>query len=150
MRSAELTLGRRFVVVLDPGEEMLSALAGWAAQHEVASATVDMFFGAFRGVGLIATHEPVADPEPPLPARVDVAYVEGVGAGSIATVDGAPVAHLHIAAGAKDAGGAAYAGHVLHAETHYTVEVVVQEVLAPSFAPEPSAEFGIPCMHFRD
>ena len=148
MRSAHLTTGRRFLIVLDPGEELLATVSSWAAENGVTSATIDMFFGAFRRIGLIAGHEPVDDPEPPLPASVEVTYLEGVGAGSISTTDGVPRAHLHIAAGVKSAAGAAYAGHVLYAETHYTVELVVQEILEPTFAPQLSAEFGIPCMHF--
>ncbi|MCX6502848.1 MAG: DNA-binding protein [Microbacterium sp.] len=148
MRSAALTTGRRFLVVLDPGEDLLETVSSWAVAHGVTSATIDMFFGAFRRVGLIAADGPIEDPEAPLPASVDVTYLEGVGAGSISTVDGIPRAHLHVAAGVKAEAGAAYAGHVLYAETHYTVELVVQEILAPTFAPRLSPEFGIPCMHF--
>jgi predicted DNA-binding protein with PD1-like motif len=136
MRSAELTLGRRFVVVLEPGEEVLSTLADWCAREGVAQGTLELF-GAFRSLRLIAAHEPVADHEPPLAQSVEVAYLEGSGSGSISTRDGAPRVHLHLAAGAKAEGGAAYAGHVLAAEVHYTAEAVVTEVLSPRFAPAP-------------
>lgn len=112
MRSAALTTGRRFLVVLDPGEDLLETVSSWAVANGIISATIDMFFGAFRRVGLIAADGPIEDPEAPLPASVDVTYLEGVGAGSISTVDGIPRAHLHVAAGVKAEAGAPYAGHV--------------------------------------
>jgi predicted DNA-binding protein with PD1-like motif len=150
VRSAELQLGRRFLVVLDSGEEIVAALAAWADENAVAQATVDLFFGAFRSIRLIAAHEPAADPEPPLPAEVEVRYLEGVGSGSISRgADDATRVHLHVAAGAKDEAGLGYAGHVIAAETHYTVEVVVQEVLAPALqsVSDPRA-FGLPTLQF--
>ncbi len=150
MREAVIATGRRWMLVLEPGEEMLSSVTAWAERIGVTAATVDMFFGALRSVRLIATTEPVDDPEPPLPEEVEVAYLEGIGAGSIVTVDGHPRVHLHVAAGAKAQGGVAYAGHVLSAETHYTMEMVVQEIVSPQLRLEPSAEFGIGCVHFEE
>jgi predicted DNA-binding protein with PD1-like motif len=136
------------MLVLEPGEEVLATVTRWAEREGVTSATVDMFFGALRSARLIATNGEMADPEPPLPDQVELAYLEGVGAGSIGTVDGRTVVHLHLAAGAKGEAGAAYAGHLLAAETHYTLEMVVQEVLDPVFRLEPDAVFGINCLHF--
>jgi len=54
-----------------------------------------------------------------------------------------------VAAGVKSAAGAAYAGHVLAAEAHYTVEAVVTEVVAPRFVlrPDPRAH-GLDCLDF--
>ena len=150
MRATNVTLGRRWMLVLEPGEEVLATVTQWAEREGVTSATVDMFFGALRSARLIATNGEMVDPEPPLPDQVDVTYLEGVGAGSIGTVDGRTVVHLHLAAGAKGEGGAAYAGHLLAAETHYTLEMVVQEVLDPVFRLEPDAAFGINCLHFDE
>ncbi|MDF2991130.1 MAG: hypothetical protein K0S37_1644 [Microbacterium sp.] len=151
MRSAELSLGRRFLVVLDPGEELISTLSRWAEENGIRSATVDQFFGAFRSIRLIAGDEPTHDPEPPLPTEVELRYLEGIGSGSISLMNGRARVHLHIAAGVKDERGLGYAGHVLSAETHYTVEVLVQEVSGAEFVsvPDPAAH-GLPSLRFAD
>ncbi|MGW9114639.1 PPC domain-containing DNA-binding protein [Microbacterium sp. NPDC055683] len=147
MRSAQIVAGRRWVLVLEPGEELVGTVSAWAERIGVRAATVE-FFGAFRSARLIAATEPVADPEPPLPQQVEVTYLEGVGSGSIGLADGGPSVHLHIAAGVKEQGGAAYAGHLLAAEVHYTVEVVVQEAVGPDFVLRPLPGFGINALHF--
>ena len=56
---------------------------------------------------------------------VDIAYLEGVGSGTITSVGGTPRPHIHVAAGVKSQGSTAYAGHLLRGEVHYTVEVTV-------------------------
>ena len=149
MRSAELTMGRRWVIVLEPGEEVVSSLTRWCAGEGVTAATVDMFFGAFRSARLIASHGQILDPEPPLLDEVEVTYLEGIGSGTVSVVDGAPRVHLHIAAGAKDQAGAAYAGHLLSAETHYTVEIIVHEVVAPAFGLRAHPAHGVNCLIFE-
>lgn len=150
VRETELVLGRRWSLVLEPGEEVIAALDEWCARTGVRAGTVDLFFGAFRSVTLIAGRDDTVDPELPLPTSVEVAYLEGIGSGSIAQKDGSARVHLHVAAGVKSAGGAAYAGHLLSAEVHYTVEVVVQEVLSPELTlrVDPRAH-GIGCLFFE-
>jgi predicted DNA-binding protein with PD1-like motif len=80
-----------------------------------------------------------------------VTYTEGIGSGTILwdAETGTPTPHLHLAVGVKNAAAAGFAGHVLSAETHYTVEVLVEEVVAPALlrVPDPQA-YGIPTMHF--
>ena len=150
MRAAELTLGRRFALVLDPGEELLGTVARFCAEHGIRQAIVPGFFGAFRDVELIATRGPLDDDEAPLQDRVSVAYVEGSGSGSIARRDDGMIVHLHAAVGVKRTGGEAVAGHVLAATAH-PVELFVDEVLAPVLRQEPKAESaGLYCLDFAD
>jgi predicted DNA-binding protein with PD1-like motif len=93
----------------------------------------------------------VDDQEPPLPQEVAVTYTEGIGSGTVLWDEaaGTPEPHLHLAVGVKNAAAAAFAGHLLGAEAHYTVEILIEEVLAPAMlrVPDPRAH-GIPTLHF--
>lgn len=148
MRTAPLTIGRRLLVVLEPGDEVLTSLADACAQHGIAQAVISTFSGALRRARLIAAEWPVADPEPPLRESIEVFYTEGIGSGTITTApDGTILPHVHVALGDKARGGAAAAGHLLEGETHYVVEVVLDEVLAPALgrSPHPDSS-GIPIL----
>lgn len=151
MRSAEVTTGRRFALVLEPGDEVLTALTRACREHGVRQGFVPVFSGAFRTARFIAADSPVEDQEPPLPQEVTVTYTEGVGSGTILWDEDSRIAlpHLHLAVGVKNAAAAAFAGHLLGAEVHYTVEVLLEEVVAPALlrVPDPRA-FGIPTMRF--
>lgn len=150
MRSALLTTGRKWMLVLEPGEELLETITAWCVSAGVTQAAVTLF-GAFRSVRLIATNNQLADEEPPLADTLDVTYVEGSGSGTVTTVDGSPKPHIHVAVGVKSQGAAAYAGHALHAEAHYTVEVMVTEVISPTFVLRPDARaFGLNSLHFAE
>jgi predicted DNA-binding protein with PD1-like motif len=151
MQSAEIIAGRRFAIVLEPGDDVLSELAAACRRHDIAQAAITTLSGAFRVVRLIAAHTPAADPELPMPTAVDVPYSEGVGSGTITRgPDGEPVVHLHVAVGVKDEAGSAAAGHVLFAETHYIVEVVIEEILSPVLHRRPHPQsFGIPILDLR-
>ncbi len=108
------------------------------------------FSGAFRSVELIASHTPATDPEVPLPESVVVTYTEGIGSGTITSRDGEYTVHLHVVAGEKDAAAAAYAGHLLRGTAHYTVEVVIDEVLSPRLERSPrTGTYGIPTLGFE-
>lgn len=149
MQSAEIRIGRRFVVVLEPGEDLLDTLGSWCRKHDVRRAVIPSFFGAFRAMSVIATTAAVKDDEAPLGDQVTVAYVEGVGSGSISPRGADTVVHLHAAVGTKSRAGEAVAGHVLAAEVHYTVEVLVDEVLDPAWELTPRAESaGLDCVTF--
>ncbi len=150
MRSAEVSAGRRLIVALEPGEEVLAAIAALCRQHGFAAAVVPVFLGAFTQVTLIGTREPVADEDVPLPRSVTVEWVEGLGSATVAPgADGEPIVHLHAAVGRKSDGALGYAGHVLSAVTHYTVEAVVEEVLGPRVErrPDPAAH-GLNTLRF--
>ncbi len=151
MRAAELTVGRRFAVALDPGDEVLEALTTLCAEHGIRQATIPVFSGAFRSARFIAAHTPVDDQEPPLPQEVTVTYTEGIGSGTVMwdADEGRAVPHLHVALGVKNTGATGYAGHLLGGEVHYTAEVVIEEVLSPTLlrVSDPRA-FGIPTLRF--
>lgn len=150
MRSAQVVAGRRIVAALEPGEEVLASIAALCGEHQFPAAVVPVFFGAFTRVALIGTQEPVADEDAPLPRSETVEWVEGLGAATVApSADGVQVVHMHAAVGRKSAGAVAYAGHVLSAVTHYTAEILIEEVLGPSVrrCPDPAAH-GIPTLRF--
>jgi predicted DNA-binding protein with PD1-like motif len=151
VQSSEVTTGRRIAIVLEPGDEVLGSLARACAEHGIRQGFVPVFSGAFRTARFIAADQPVADQEPPLPQEVTVTYTEGIGSGTILwdADAGAATPHLHLAVGVKNAAAAAFAGHLLGAEAHYTVEILVEEVVAPALlrVPDPRA-FGIPTMRF--
>jgi predicted DNA-binding protein with PD1-like motif len=121
--------GRRFAVVLEPGEEVLAAIGAACERHQVQAAFVPVFLGAFTQVTLIGTREPVPDEDVPLPRSVTVEWAEGLGSATVAPgADGEPIVHLHAAVGRKSDGALGYAGHVLSAVTHYTAEIVIEEI----------------------
>ena len=151
MRSDVITPGRRLLVALEPGDEVLESLAAACAAHGIDQAVVVTFSGAFRTAHLIAGTETPDDPELPLGEVTEVAYTEGIGSGTITREGDEHRVHLHVALGAKDRSGAAYAGHLLHAETHYVVEIVVDEVLAPALRREAHPESsGVRILCFDD
>jgi predicted DNA-binding protein with PD1-like motif len=142
VRSAEVSPGRRLVAALEPGEEVLAAIGALCGQYEFRAAAVPVFFGAFTRVTLIGTREPVEDEDAPLPQSTTVEWVEGLGAATVAPgEDGGLIVHLHAAVGKKSDGAVGYAGHVLSAVTHYTVELVVEEILGTAIErrPDPAA-----------
>lgn len=151
MQSTEVTTGRRVAIVLEPGDDVLGCLAQACADHGIRQGFVPVFSGAFRTARFIAADVPVPDQEPPLPHEVTVTYTEGIGSGTILWDEAAQAAvpHLHLAVGVKNAAAAGFAGHLLGAEAHYTVEVLVEEVVAPALlrVPDPRA-YGIPTMRF--
>jgi predicted DNA-binding protein with PD1-like motif len=150
VRSAEVSTGRRLIVALEPGEEVLAAIGALCQQQGFRAAIVPVFFGAFTRVTLIGTREPVEDEDAPMPQSTTVEWVEGLGAATVAPGEsGELIVHLHAAVGRKSDGALAYAGHVLSAVTHYTVEAMVEEVLGPLIErrPDPAAH-GLNTLRF--
>lgn len=151
MQTSEITTGRRVAIVLEPGDEVLGSLARACAEHGIRQGFVPVFSGAFRTARFIAADEPVDDQEPPLPQEVTVTYTEGIGSGTVLwdAEAGAATPHLHLAVGVKNAAAAGFAGHLLGAEAHYTVEILLEEVVSPALlrVPDPRA-YGIPTMRF--
>ena len=142
MKTAFARTGRRMLVALEPGDEVLGSLAEACRAAEIDQAVISTFSGAFRSARIIAADHPAADPELPLPEVTEIGYSEGIGSGTILRdEDGTHIVHLHIAFGDKDRSGVAAAGHLLSAETHYVIEVVIDEILDPPLrrAPHPGA-----------
>ncbi|MCC4908407.1 PPC domain-containing DNA-binding protein [Microbacterium sp. cx-59] len=152
MQTAQATVGRRILIVLEPGDEVIGSLAEACRRHDVAQAVISTFSGALRTARIIASEVPAANPELPMPAAVTVAYTEGTGSGTVTrSVDGEPVVHVHVALGEKDRAGRAIAGHLLEGETHYVIEVVLDEILTPHLTRRVHAgSSGIPILHIAD
>lgn len=131
--SAELTPGRRIGVVLAAGDDVLASIAAACVEHGIRQAVIPVFLGAFRSVRFIASGSPIDDQEAPLKDSTEVAYVEGLGSGTVTWNDeaSAHIVHLHVAVGVKEQSAGGYAGHLLAAETHYVAEIVLDEVLSP-------------------
>lgn len=149
MRATEITTNRRILAVLEPGDDVLPSIAAVCAEHGVTSAVVPAFLGAFTEVTLIGTDQPVTDHDAPMPQSTTVRWVEGVGTATIAPDEqGRTVVHLHAAVGVKADAALAYAGHVLSARTHYTAELVIEEIAGatPVRRPDPAAH-GIATLH---
>jgi len=149
MRSAEITVARRILAVLEPGDDVLTSIAAICTEHRITSAVIPAFLGAFTEVTLIGTDQPVADHDAPMPQSTTVRWVEGVGTATVAPDEqGRPVVHLHAAVGVKADAALGYAGHVLSARTHYTAELVIEEITGPTLRrrPDPAAH-GIATLH---
>lgn len=151
MFSAELTAGRRFALVLQPGDDVTESLTRFCRENGVEQGYLPVFLGAFSTLSLIGTCEPVDDEFEPMPKSVHLTNVEGIGSGTIAwDGDGARVLpHLHVAVGLKSYSATAYAGHLLAATVQYVTEIVVEEVVSPRFSrvPDPAAR-GIANLRF--
>ncbi|MDZ8171518.1 PPC domain-containing DNA-binding protein [Microbacterium xanthum] len=152
MRSASLQTGRRIAVSLEPGDDLIGSIADACTRYRISQGVIVTLSGAFRDVELIAAQSPSADPEPPLPDSVHIPYTEGIGSGTVTSdADGDLVVHVHLAVGRKDAGARGFAGHVLTAEAHYVVEIVIDEVLQPRMVRTPSEQtWGLPTLDFSE
>ena len=141
MISAELAVGRRFAVVLQPGDDVFASLAAVCAEHGIEQGYLPVFLGAFTRVSLIGTCAPIADHDAPLPDAVHLEGVEGSGSGTIAfdPATGGVLVHVHAAVGVKAYSANGYAGHLLSATVHYVTEIVVEEVTSPRFIRNPDA-----------
>jgi predicted DNA-binding protein with PD1-like motif len=149
--STEITTGRRFALVLQPGDDVLGSLAAACSEHGIEQAYLPVFFGAFTRVALIGTCSPIADHDAPLPDSVHLEGVEGTGSGTIAwdSATGTVTPHVHVAVGVKAYSANGYAGHLLSATVHYVVEIVLEEVLTPRLSRVPDASArGIPNLAF--
>jgi predicted DNA-binding protein with PD1-like motif len=141
MKSSLVQSGRRLLVILDPGDDVLPALIAACVQNDIVQGYVPVFVGAFRTATLIGTHGSIIDSDAPLADSVVVTNVEGLGSGTIASgIEGA-IPHLHVALGEKGKGAASSAGHLLSAEVQYVTEIVVEEIVSPQLVkrPDPAA-----------
>lgn len=138
------------LLVLDDGDDVLEAIAASCLEHGIVRAVVPLFLGAFRSVTLIGTEEPVEDAEAPLPKSVEVVWAEGIGSATVAPNGaGEPTVHLHATVGDKLDSSRGYSGHVLSAIAHYTVEILIDEVVSPEFhrVPDPAVH-GLPSLRW--
>ena len=130
---------RRFVVVLDTGEEAVESLLSFARQHDIRAGEITGL-GAFRDVTLGFFDFDRKDYER---IRFDE-QVEVVSLlGNFATKDGEPKLHPHVVVSKRD--GRAYGGHLLEGHVRPTLEVMVTEA-PPHLRRRTDPETGLPLL----
>lgn len=113
---------RRFVVVLDAGEEAVGCLLSFARQHDLRAGEITGL-GAFQDVTLGFFDIETKDYERiHLDEQVEVVSLIG----NVATKDGEPALHPHVVVSKRD--GRAFGGHLLAGHVRPTLEVMVTEV----------------------
>ncbi|WP_382306930.1 PPC domain-containing DNA-binding protein [Herbiconiux sp. UC225_62] len=138
MFAAEIVTGRTFIAVLEPGDDVLGALASACAQFGVGSAYIPVFFGAFTELTIVGAEHPPPDEDDPLQESVVVRNSEGLGSATVARGPEGPQVHLHVSVGAKGDSARATAGHVLGGTVQYPTEVVITEILSPELSRQPN------------
>ena len=92
------------------------------------------------------------DPKAPVWSRVYLENVEAVGCGTIAAdPNGAVLPHVHTTLGLKERSASGYTSHLLSAKVQFLVEMLIVEVVSPSFARTPEAAlYNVPLLAFED
>jgi predicted DNA-binding protein with PD1-like motif len=151
-RSAELTIGRTFGLVLDHGDDFFNSLERFCAENGLRSGYLPGFLGAFRQARLVGTCGPVEDPEAPVWDDVTVECVEVVGTGTIAwdLESNSFAPHIHVATGLKTESAHGRTSHLLEAEVQFVNEIIVVEVVKPTFArPRQADLYDVPLLTFE-
>jgi predicted DNA-binding protein with PD1-like motif len=112
MISKEVIVGRRLLLVFEPGDDVIPAILAACAMSGFRQAVIPVFLGAFTSVTMIGTGEYVPDPERPLPETVTIGWVEGTATGTVT----------------PDADGG-LAVHIISATVHYTAELILEELV---------------------
>jgi predicted DNA-binding protein with PD1-like motif len=116
---------RTFAVVFDAGDEVLAGLRGFAAEQEIAAASLSAI-GAFERATLgyfdLARKDYMRIE---LDEQIEVLTL----AGNIAVSDAERKIHVHVVVGKSD--GSAHGGHLLEARVRPTLEVILTESPAP-------------------
>ncbi|GAB3161215.1 hypothetical protein GCM10027059_10840 [Myceligenerans halotolerans] len=134
MRSAQLTLGRQFVVAFDHGDDFFTALGDFCEQNEVRQGFV-RFIAGFRDVDLVGTCDKLENPDAPVWSKVHLENAEAHGSGDLAWDDaaGKVAPHIHVSAGLKAHSANGYSSHLLGATVQFLTEMHVIEVVSPQF-----------------
>ncbi len=151
MRSHELTLGRKFGVVFDHGEDFMTALAEFCRVNKVRQGYIPGLLGAFSTAELVATCEAPADPMAPIWTSMQVEHVEAIGCATLAYDPDTDrvVPHVHLATGVKRYGAAGYTSHLLAATVQLVLELIVFEVLDPPMRRPVNPDlYDIPILRF--
>ncbi|SDZ54302.1 PPC domain-containing DNA-binding protein [Herbiconiux ginsengi] len=138
MFASQVVVGRTFVAVLEPGDDVLDSLAGVCARFGVDNAYIPVFLGAFAEITVIGAEHPPPDEDEPLQTSVVVRNCEGLGSGTVARGPEGPLVHLHVTVGAKGDSARATAGHVLAGTVQYPTEVIITEIVSPVLSRRPN------------
>ncbi|GAA1033328.1 hypothetical protein GCM10009557_34730 [Virgisporangium ochraceum] len=151
MRSAELTIGRTFAVVFDPGEDFYPTLSAFCREKGIRQGYVPMFLAAFAEVEIVGACARLENPNAPVWDKVHLTNVEALGGGTIAydaEQDGI-IPHLHVTVGEKARSANGFTSHLLSARVQFLVEMVLVEVVAPSMTrPRERQLFDVPLLRF--
>lgn len=130
---------RRFVVVLDPGDEAVECLLSFAREHDIRAGEITGL-GAFQDVTLGFFDFDRKDYERiRLSEQVEVVSLLG----NFATKDGEVKLHPHVVVSKRD--GRAFGGHLLEGHVRPTLEVMVTEA-PPHLRRQTDPETGLPLL----
>lgn len=150
MRSAQLTLGRQFVVAFDHGEDFFTALDQFCEENRVRSGFV-RFIAGFREVDLVGTSDKLENPDAPVWSKVHLENVEVHGSGDLAwdETTGKVAPHIHVSAGEKARSAVGHTSHLLGARVQFLTEMHVIEVVEPQFTRVRDSDLhGAPLLRF--
>jgi predicted DNA-binding protein with PD1-like motif len=132
---------RSFALVFDTGEEPVSLLQRFAAEHNVRAARFTAI-GAFSEV-VVGYFDWERKDYARIPIREQVEVLALVG--DVAIAEGKPKIHAHVVLGKRDA--TAHGGHLLEARVRPTLEVVLIESPA-TLSRHHDAESGLALIRF--
>ncbi|MFP8903093.1 PPC domain-containing DNA-binding protein [Streptomyces atacamensis] len=137
MRYAQVHSGRRFVLALDHGEDLLEGITRFCADQDVRAGYIPTFVGGLRSARLVGTCEPLTDPEAPLWEEITVETLEALGGGTLAwdTEKDCLAPHIHVAAGIKGKSAEGRVSHLLGATVQFICEIPIVEVVSNTEGP---------------
>lgn len=134
MHSAELTIGRTFAVVFDPGEDFYPTLSQFCRENGIRQGYIPMFLAAFAEVEIVGACAKLENPDAPVWDKVHLTNVEALGGGTIAyDADQDDILpHIHVSVGEKARSATGYTSHLLSARVQFLVEMILIEVKSPA------------------
>ena len=150
MRATEITIGRKFAVAFDHGEDFFEALAAFCLESGIRAGHVT-FIGGFSHARLVGTCEPLKHPERPLWDDIEVENLEILGSGTLAwDAENDRVApHIHVSAGVKADSADGRTSHLLGATVQFVTELVIEEWTSPTVTrPRDPDLYDVPLITF--
>jgi predicted DNA-binding protein with PD1-like motif len=143
--------GRRFILRIPPGSNLVESLLGFAEELQLKHVVMVSAIGSVRNVTFsdiqAGAHLPITTPRMPIhqvEGPLDLIGIEGnLVPGSGGRIDG----HLHIF-GSKSSG-EVIGGHLIEAEVFATCEVVLAEYIVEGVERHRSATGGIDTLYFE-
>ncbi|GAA2969781.1 hypothetical protein GCM10010519_01200 [Streptomyces lactacystinicus] len=155
MRYAQVRTGRKFVLALDHGEDLLEGLTQFCADQGIRAGYIPTFVGGLRSARLVGSCEPLDDPEAPLWEEITVEVLEALGGGTLAwdTEKDCLAPHIHVAAGIKAKSAEGRVSHLLGAKVQFICEIPIVEVVSdaagPALTRQRSADlYNVPLLGF--
>jgi predicted DNA-binding protein with PD1-like motif len=151
LRSHELTIGRTFGAVFDPGEDFFPTLAEFCRTHRIRHGYIPMFLAAFAEADIVGTCDKLEDPEAPVWTKVHLTNVEALGCGTLAYDPDRDevLPHIHTSLGEKARSATGHTSHLLAARVQFLVEMLIVEVVSPTMTrPRNPALYDVPLLTF--